>query len=222
MVAHQEIERFSDRSREALIRMGFVIFPLTGQSVNSLKADGLEVKLPTAPIVNLDEVVNLRSRLSEVGFRPGTGFSRFGRQSDAIAYVTSQLNLSDVEIVVGNAADYLELAFGYKPQGFFRIGELFSPTSKEEMEIRRQAQSAFSSSHTAYTYSITSTLARLQFEPGRVSDDGSSTVGQIQMLTAVGYTPRGGIGIILETDLYKRNWLTRVAPLVVPHSTSGV
>jgi len=110
-----EIQRFSTEAREALEARGFVVYELTGQSIKSLR----DQRHPFWSTWHKDypQFEALPSRKSEVAIDPSKLFiprsnnKTLAEQLEAVRKFSDGLNIPGVEAVLGEAADYTELAF---------------------------------------------------------------------------------------------------------------
>lgn len=117
--ASLEVKLFSDKSREALTREGYVFYSLTGQSIKSLqesgKTLGIELFLSDYPFEGF------ASRHSEVAINPNQFFlpesnnkNRRDQEELTERYSTElERKIGGVMAIIGGAADYVELAFSH-------------------------------------------------------------------------------------------------------------
>lgn len=115
---------FSDSAREALIARGYRIYPLQGQSIKSLRELGK--KFVSIWHEEDPDFEAYRSRRSEVAINPGRLFlegsnnKTLEEQTRMVAEFSGEFKgMTDVEIIVGEAPTYVELAFAH----FDAVGE---------------------------------------------------------------------------------------------------
>ena len=113
-----QVQRFSKEAREALDQRGFKVYELTGQSIKTLREqDGHPFRSTWHQ--SYPEFEALSSRHSEVAidpkklFIPRSNDKTLTQQLDAVASYSKTLQISGVEAVLGQAADYAELAFAH-------------------------------------------------------------------------------------------------------------
>lgn len=111
------IRRFSDEARERLAKERYIIYSLTGQSIKTLKDAGR----PFWSTWHQDypDFEALQSRLSEVAINPSQLFlpksnsKTLDQQSEMVARLSQDISrkVPGVEAIIGEAPDYVELAF---------------------------------------------------------------------------------------------------------------
>ena len=125
-----EVRRFSQEAREALKREGFAVYELTGQSIASVRDSGR--KFWTTWHRDYPDFEALTSMHSEVAINPGKLFipksnnKTLVQQEDLIARLSQDLGnrVQGVEAVMGDAADYVDLAFTHlNATGNYLFGE---------------------------------------------------------------------------------------------------
>lgn len=129
------IRKFSDQTKDVLKQEGYLVYPLTGQSIRSLREAGK----PFWSTWHRDypDFENLPSRLSEVAinpdpkkfFLPKSNSKTLTEQEEMIKDYSKQLakRLVSVKAVLGEAPDYVELAFAHlDATGEYLFGEKYS------------------------------------------------------------------------------------------------
>ncbi len=114
-----EVRRFSQEAREALEKQGFVVRELTGQSIASEREAGR--KFWSTWHRDYPQFEALSSMQSEVAINPAKLFlprsnnKTLRQQEDLIARFSTDLGtkVQGVEAVMGEAADYVDLAFAH-------------------------------------------------------------------------------------------------------------
>lgn len=116
------IKRFTDEQREALEKRGYTVYPLSGQSIRSLREAGREF-LSSCWQQRYPDFENQTSRLSEVAINPGKLFLEASddktlKQQEILVEEFSKrlkgrLRIEGVKAIMGEAPDYAELAFRY-------------------------------------------------------------------------------------------------------------
>lgn len=111
-----EVKRFSDEAWEALTEKGYVIYELTGQSISDLRASGFKFSSDWHTAYPNFEASP--SRRSEVAIlNPGQPYIYESRneilrwQEAFIARYSIETEVNGVQVIMGNAPDYIELAF---------------------------------------------------------------------------------------------------------------
>lgn len=112
-----EIKRFSKEQRKALKEQGFVIYGLTGRSIKSLRDSGC--KLWSDWHKSFRDFEALGSMRSEVAINPNELFlpksnnKTLAQQEEMVEKFSQELGkkVEDVEAIIGQAPDYIELAF---------------------------------------------------------------------------------------------------------------
>lgn len=112
-----ETKRFSPEVRKALEKEGHLIYTLTGQSIKSLREVGR--KFSSTWHKDYPDFEALTSRLSEVAinpnqlFLPDSNWKTLPEQEAIVAEFFHRLNqnVKEVEAIIGEAPDYVELAF---------------------------------------------------------------------------------------------------------------
>lgn len=116
-----EVKRFSDEAREALTREGFVIYELTGQSIRNQREAGRKFWSTWHQAKDYEAFETQESMHSEVAINPNQLFIKdssnrtLRQQEDVISKFSRDLGkkIKGVEAVMGNAADYVGLAFAH-------------------------------------------------------------------------------------------------------------
>ena len=116
-----EIKRFSDEAREALTKEGYVIYALSGQSIRGLRESGRKFWSTWHTDSQYEAFETKGSMASEVAVKPDALFipksnnRTLGQQEDLIAKFSLDLGkkVKGVEAIMGEAPDYVELAFAY-------------------------------------------------------------------------------------------------------------
>ncbi len=116
-----EVRRFSDEAREALTKEGYVIYALSGQSIRSLREQGRKFWSTWHKDGQYEEFETKGSMHSEVAISPDALFipdsndKTLKQQENAIAKFSKELTkkIKGVEAVMGEAPDYVELAFAH-------------------------------------------------------------------------------------------------------------
>ncbi len=114
-----ETLRFSQEAREALTQKGFVIYELTGQSIKSQRDAGR--KFWSTWHKDYPQFEALPSRHAEVAVNPKALFipksndKTLSEQEAMVAKFSQELGkkVPGAEVVIGEAADYVELAFAH-------------------------------------------------------------------------------------------------------------
>ncbi len=114
-----KIKRFSNEQREALDRQGFVIYGLTGQSIQTLKVSGR--RFFSTGDKNLPGFEAQGSMHSEVAINPNQPFlpksdnKTLVKQEEMVEEFSQELGkkIQGVRAVIGQAPDYIELAFAH-------------------------------------------------------------------------------------------------------------
>jgi len=114
-----EVERFAPEAREALEKEGYVIYPLTGQSIKSLQESGR--KFWSTWHKNYPDFEALASIRSEVAINPNRLFlpesnrKTLVEQEAMVEEFSKELGrkIKGVKAIIGEAPDYIELAFSH-------------------------------------------------------------------------------------------------------------
>lgn len=142
-----EAKRFSDEAQEALNEKGYVIYALTGQSINSLRESGCKFSSDRHKDYQYFEAST--SRRSEVAILyPGQPYifeSRnedLSRQETFIAHYGEygiETEINGIKAIMGNAPDYIELALTHlKATGERLFGEKYgSAFVRTKSKIKR-------------------------------------------------------------------------------------
>ncbi len=212
---------FSQSSREVLLQKGLEITTLTGQNVDSLQAAGHRFAFfsGTENPINLGDLKQQPSRLSEVAYIPGPRFSQFVDWSVMHEFMQGYLRLDDVTIELGTIPDYLELLLGSRRFGAQTRQMLLDPMSDSERNIKAQDTNLWSRYDTIYTYTATASKAIVSGDLGRFTTFGQTQAG-FPMATIVGYGPSGTGAYTTMSNIYTKRGTGRVAPLVFPKSGS--
>lgn len=114
-----QVKRFSPEAKQALEKDGWILYELSGKSINFLKAQGKQILIPSW--LQGNSVLDLPSRSSEVAFCPDKqrfflegSFRKTEGQQDAlfVPYAKSiEEKISGVRIIKGDGPDYIELVF---------------------------------------------------------------------------------------------------------------
>jgi hypothetical protein len=116
----RKINRFSMEQRRLLENKEFTILTLTGLSVRDLRERGM-IDHSSDWLKDFETVDNLGSRLSQVAintselFLPGSNNLTYPQQNDMVARYSKELEVEipNVEAIIGNAPDYVELAIKF-------------------------------------------------------------------------------------------------------------
>lgn len=116
-----EARRFSDGAREALSREGYVIYALSGQSIRTLRESDRKFWSIWHGGSQYEAFETKGSMVSEVAIKPDALFIRgsnnktLKQQKDLIAKFSTGLGkeIKGVEAIMGEAPDYVELAFAH-------------------------------------------------------------------------------------------------------------
>jgi len=111
------IRRFSDEARESLAKERYIIYSLRGQSIQTLRVAGSPFW--SAWHHDYPDFEALQSRMSEVAINPSQLFlpksnsKTLAQQLEMVAHFSQDLSrkVPGVEAVIGEAPDYVELAF---------------------------------------------------------------------------------------------------------------
>lgn len=127
-----EVRRFSDETRAALEKQGYVIDTLTGQSIASLRQAGR--KFWSTWHNDYPQFEALTSIRSEVAINPPQLFipksnnKTLAQQEEMINRFSQELGnkVPGVEAIMGSVADYVDLAFTYLgTKGKYLFGEKY-------------------------------------------------------------------------------------------------
>lgn len=127
------VSRFSSEQRKELERQGRVIVELTGQSIKRLREQGR--KFWSSWHSEHPDFESRTSRLSEVAinpselFLPGSNGKTLQEQEKMIADFSKKLGrkVGGVMAIMGEAADYVDLAFAYFDKtGKYLFGEKYN------------------------------------------------------------------------------------------------
>ena len=116
-----EVRRFSDEAREALTKEGYVIYALSGQSIRSLRESDRKFWSTWHRDSQYEAFETMGSMASEVAVKPDallipkSNNKTLKQQEDLIAKFSTDLGkkIKGVEAVMGEAPDYVELAFSH-------------------------------------------------------------------------------------------------------------
>lgn len=116
-----EVKRFTDEAREALQKEGYRIYQLTGESIRTLRQGGRKFWSTWHQDGQYEAFETQGSMHSEVAVRPDALFipksnnKTLKKQEDAIARFSGDLakKVKGVEAIMGEAPDYVELAFAH-------------------------------------------------------------------------------------------------------------
>ena len=116
-----EVRRFSDEARDALINAGYIIYALSGQSVRNHYEQGRKFSSTWHRYDQYEAFENKASMISEVAIKPRTPFipdsnnKTQKQQEDLIIKFSNDLSveIKGVEAIMGEAPDYVELAFAH-------------------------------------------------------------------------------------------------------------
>lgn len=114
------IKKFTDEQKDALKKIGYTaIYPLSGQSIKGLRESGR--KFWSTWFKDYPDFENLTSRHSEVAinpnklFLPNSNNKTLEQQEKLVEKISTQLRgrqrILGVEVIIGEAPDYTELAF---------------------------------------------------------------------------------------------------------------
>lgn len=114
-----EIKRFSQETREALEKQGFVIYGLTEQSIKTLRNSGR--KFRSTWHKNLPSFEALGAMRSEVAinpkklFLPKSNRKRLSQQEKMVEQFSQELGkkIQGVKAIIGQVPDYVELVFAH-------------------------------------------------------------------------------------------------------------
>ncbi|MCL4353043.1 hypothetical protein M1615_01060 [Patescibacteria group bacterium] len=131
-----ETRRFSESAREYLLSEGYLIYELTGQSIEDLrKKESLEINQHLdLSVANFEKLSSMRS---EVAINPNNFLMQVSNnktlpeQEIMIKAFSEKLKteVRDVEAVMGQVPDYAELWFKYKREtGGCLLGQRFGRT----------------------------------------------------------------------------------------------
>jgi len=117
--ASVEVKRFSPEARQTLEKEGYLIYQLTGQSIKSLRKAGR--KFWSTWHEDYPDLEALTSRQSEVAinpkqlFLPDSNRKTLAEQEAMVAEFSRELTqkVEGVEAIIGEVADYGELAFSH-------------------------------------------------------------------------------------------------------------
>lgn len=134
-----DIVRFSPESRTALEGAGFRIVSLTGESISEMQSGGERIILRNTNWRNT-QVPSLRTRRSEVAYRPGMrvdrGMGGLTASRGAVEIkgieLRTRLGVEDIDTIIGNAADYARILIDHKRE----TGELLNVRSQTFPTIR--------------------------------------------------------------------------------------
>ena len=112
-----EIKRFTDEQREALIKEGYIIYGLTGQSIKTLRDAGR--RFWSTWHKGLPDFEALTSMQSEVAinprklFLPRSNNKTLPQQEEMVSKFSEKLGkkVQGVKAIIGQAPDYVELSF---------------------------------------------------------------------------------------------------------------
>lgn len=116
-----EVKRFSDEAREALTKEGYVIYELTGQSIRNQREGGKKFWSTWHQAGEYEAFETQGSMQSEVAINPNklfikdSNYRTLSQQGDLITKFSRDLGkkVKGVEAVMGNASDYVGLAFAH-------------------------------------------------------------------------------------------------------------
>ncbi len=116
-----EVKRFSDEAREALTREGYVIYTLNGQSIRTQREAGRKFWSTWHSDKQYADFETQSSISSEVAVKPDAIFipdsnnRTLDQQKDIIYNFSQKLGdkVKGVEAVMGDAADYVGVAFAH-------------------------------------------------------------------------------------------------------------
>lgn len=134
-----DIVRFSPESRVALESAGFRIINLTGESISEMQTEGERIILRNIDWRNT-QVPGLRTRRSEVAYRPGMrvdrGMGGLTASRGAVEItgiqLRSRLSIEDIDTIIGNAADNARILIDHERE----TGELLNVRSRTFPTIR--------------------------------------------------------------------------------------
>lgn len=124
-----DILQFSDQSKEALIKLGYRIYPFTGQSIKSLREAGKPFWVTWHQ--DYHDLENFPARLSEVAINPDP--KKFFLSESNNRTLEQQIKLMEefskklttripgVKAVLGEAPDYIELVFAHLDKSGVRL-----------------------------------------------------------------------------------------------------
>lgn len=120
---------FSPEAREALEKLGYRIYPLTGKSLSELKREGIEVFSSTSNTEE-PEIWELPSRRMDVAINPNKPFLSgsehlyYDEQEKAVSRFSQGLGIKGAKAIIGAAPDYIELASVYhESSGQYLLGD---------------------------------------------------------------------------------------------------
>lgn len=128
-----KIQSFPIETQQALKKEGFLIYPLTGQSMKSLKEAGK--KFWSTWHKAYSDFEALSSRLSQVAinpqklFLPDSNRKSLSKQEEMVANFSQELSrkIKGVKAIIGEAPDYIELAFAHlETTGEYLFGEKYN------------------------------------------------------------------------------------------------
>ena len=111
------IQRFTPEARIRLKEAGYVLIPLTEQSIKTARDKGRVFSQTWHK--KEPELEALRSRFSQVAVNPdrlflrGSGAKSFEDQERMVQEFSKRLGIDGVEAVIGTMPDYVDLAFSY-------------------------------------------------------------------------------------------------------------
>ncbi len=128
-----KIQSFPIETQRALEKEGFLIYPLTGQSMKSLREAG--EKFLTTWHKAYPDFEALTSRLTQVAINPQKLFlsesnrKTLPRQEEMVVDFSQEISrkIKGVRAIIGEAPDYIELAFIHlKETGGYLFGEKYN------------------------------------------------------------------------------------------------
>ncbi|HJX59613.1 hypothetical protein A2V61_02675 [Candidatus Woesebacteria bacterium RBG_19FT_COMBO_47_8] len=127
-----EIDRFSPEQREILERKGYVIYPLTGQSIKSLRDAGWSFNSSWFKGTPLDGSISMRSEVAinpKKPFLPESNMKTLAKQLELVNALNKKIQgqIHGTTAVLGSVADYAELIFfHFDHNGYLRTGTEFN------------------------------------------------------------------------------------------------
>jgi len=111
------IKKFSPETKEALEKLGYLIYSLTGKSIKNLKEEGMEFRrIWRRDYPDFEALTSIRSEVAinpDELFLPKSNYKTLKRQEEMVDEFSEELTkkIQGVKAVIGQAPDYLELAF---------------------------------------------------------------------------------------------------------------
>lgn len=117
----EEIKSFSPEQRKALEKQGFVIYALTGQSIETLRNSGRKIRPTWHRAAKCADFETLSSMRGEVAINPSKPFlprsdrKTLAQQEKMVEKFSQKLEkkVTGVRAIIGQAPDYAELAFAH-------------------------------------------------------------------------------------------------------------